>query len=184
MEDREIIRLFFDRDEEAIKQTQAKYGRLCHKLAYTILNNSADTEECVSDAYLSVWNKIPPEQPNNFTAFLCKIVRNLSLKRVEYNQAKKRSSKYAVSMSELEETLPDKRFAYEVEEEPLGELINTFLRGEKQIVRNVFVRRYYFHDRIEEIANKYRFSQAKVKSMLFHTRNKLKKFLIEKGVCV
>ncbi len=184
MEDKRIIDLFFERNEDAIKETQAKYGRLCHKLAYNILNDSADVEECVSDTYLQLWNKIPPEKPNNLTAFVCKIVRNLSLKKLEYNRAKKRSPYATVSMSELEETLPDHRYAKEVEDESLGRLINTFLRGQKAQVRNVFVRRYYFHDDIAEIAERYSFSQAKVKSMLFHTRNKLKKFLIEQGVCL
>ncbi len=184
MEDRRIIDLFFNRDEDAIRITQEKYGRLCYKLAYNILNDRADTEECVSDTYLSLWNKIPPERPNNFTAFVCKIVRNLSLKRLEYNSAKKRSSFATVSMSELEETLPDNRYAKEIGEEDLGRLINAFLRKEKETVRNVFLRRYYFHDDIAEIAARYSFSESKVKSMLFHARNKLKKFLIEKGVCL
>ncbi len=184
MDDERIIDLFFERNEAAISQTQAKYGRLCHKLAYNILNDWADTEECVSDAYLTLWNKIPPEKPKNFTAFVCKITRNLSLKKLEYNNAKKRSSFATVSISELEETLPDNRYSSEIEDEALGGYINEFLRKQKEQVRNVFVRRYYFYDDIAEIATAYGFSQAKVKSMLFHTRNKLKKFLIEKGVCL
>lgn len=184
MEDRWIIDLFFERKEEALAQTQAKYGRLCYKIAYNILKDRADTEESVSDAYLQLWNKIPPERPNNFMAFVCKIVRNLSLKKLEYNSAKKRSSHAVVSMSELEETLPDHRYAQEIEDESLGKLINEFLHGEKEAARNVFIRRYYFYDDIADIAEQYGFSPSKVKSMLFHSRNKLRKFLTEKGVYV
>ncbi len=184
MEDKRIIDLFFERNETAIRETQAKYGRLCHKLAYNILNDWADTEETVSDVYMSLWNKIPPERPENFTAFVCKITKNLSLKKLEYNSAKKRSSFATISMTELEETLPDNRYAKETEDGELGKLINEFLHTQKERVRKVFVRRYYFHDDIKEIAARYGFGESKVKSILFHARNKLKKYLIEQGVCL
>ncbi len=183
MDDRQIIGLFFARKEEAIKQTEEKYGRLCYKISYNILNDNEDVRECVNDTFLSLWNKIPPAEPANLTAFVCKIARNLSLKRLEYNGAQKRSG-YAISIHELEETLPDNRYAGEVEDGEVGKLINDFLRGQKKSVRNVFIRRYYFHDDIAAIAGRYEFSEGKVKSMLFHTRKKLKKFLIEKGVCL
>ncbi len=183
MDDRRIIELFFDRNEEAIKQTEEKFGRLCYKISYNILGDSEDVRECVNDTYLTLWNKIPPAQPENLTAFVCKITRNLSLKKLEYDGAQKRSG-YAVSIHELEETLPDNRYQESVEDGEVGALINEFLRKQKPAVRNVFIRRYYFHDDIAEIANRYGFSEAKVKSSLFHTRKKLKKFLIEKGVCL
>ncbi len=184
MEDRQIIDLFFERNEDAIRETQSKYGRLCYKIAFNILNDSSECEECVSDTYISLWNKIPPERPNNFKAFICRIARNLSLKKWEYNNAQKRNSSFTVSLSELDAVIPDESFKYEIEEENLGELINAFLKNEKDIARNVFIRRYYFHDDIAEIAQRYSFSESKVKSLLFHTRNKLRKFLNDKGVCV
>ena len=87
MDDLTIIELYFDRSEQAIDETDKKYGKLCRSLAGSILSSDEDAEECVSDAYLSVWNTIPPTRPNNFTAFLCRIVRNLSLKRLDYNTA-------------------------------------------------------------------------------------------------
>ncbi len=183
MDDKQIINLFFARNEEAITQTEEKYGRLCYKISYNILGNHEDVRECVNDAYLSLWNKIPPAEPENLGAYAAKITRNLSLKKVEYDGAQKRSG-YAVSIHELEETLPDSRYQVDIEEGELGEHINAFLRAQKESVRNVFIRRYYFYDEIADIATRYAFSQAKVKSMLFHTRNKLKKFLIERGVCL
>ncbi len=182
MDDKRIIELFFDRDERAIQETENKYGRLCHRIAYNVLDNVSDVEECVNDTYLTLWNTIPPERPHYFKAFVAKVARNLSLKKLEYNSAKKRSAPCVVSISELEEVLPDTRCQFEIEDESLGQLINEFLRGEKEHIRNVFIRRYYFYDGIKEIAKRYEFSEVKVKSILFHTRNKLKKFLMERGV--
>ena len=83
MDDLRIIELYFERDELAIKETDAKYGKLCHSIAYNILNNHEDSEECVNDTHVGVWNAIPPTRPNNFMSFVCKIARNLSLKRLE-----------------------------------------------------------------------------------------------------
>ncbi len=184
MDDRQIINLFFSRSEYAIEATASKYGRLCHKIARNIVNDAADSEECVNDAYLNLWNSIPPQRPDNLMAFLAKIVRNVSLKKVEYNQAQKRNSRLSVSLTELETVLPDSSYTHEIADESLGQLINEFLRKEKEDVRNVFIRRYYFYDDIKDIAKRYSFSESKVKSILFHTRNKLKKFLIKKGVSV
>jgi len=91
MDDLSIIELYFARDEQAIKETDNKYGKLCHSIAYNILNNNEDSEECVNDTYIGVWNAIPPTRPNNFMAFLCKITRNISLKRIETMARQKRS---------------------------------------------------------------------------------------------
>ena len=107
MNDLEIIELYFSRDEEAIKQTDIKYGKLCHSVAYNILNNNEDSEECVNDTYIGVWNAIPPTRPNNFMSFVCKITRNISLTRLEAMTRQKRSQAIIVSLDELAEILPD-----------------------------------------------------------------------------
>ncbi len=184
IDDMQIVDLFFARNEMAITETERKYGHLCYSIANNVLNNAQDAEECINDTYLALWNAIPPERPQNFRAFLCRIARNLSLKRLEYVSAGKRSSHCVVSLSELEETLPDSSYTDDIAEEALGELINAFLRSEKEAARRVFIRRYYFHDSIEDIAERYAFSESKVKSMLHHTRHRLKKYLTEKGVCL
>lgn len=184
MDDKQIIQLYFNRNEAAIQETERKYGRLCYKIACNIVKNASDVEECVNDTYLCLWNAIPPEKPRNFMAFLAKVTRNLSLKKLAYNSAEKRSVTCTVSISELEEILPDAHCQTEIEDESLGQLINLFLRGEKEDLRNVFIRRYYFYEDVKEIAKRYAFSESKVKSILFHARNKLKKFLIEQGVYV
>lgn len=102
MEDTQIIELFFARDQQAITELDAKYGSVCHKLSYQILNNQLDAEECVNDAYLGTWNAIPPARPNPLLTFLCKIVRNLSIKRYRANTAIKRNSLYDVALSEVD----------------------------------------------------------------------------------
>ena len=105
MEDNNIIDLFFDRSEQAIRELDKKYGKVCHSLSYNILNSRQDAEECVNDAYLGTWNAIPPARPNPLLAFLCKIVRNLSLMRYHTNKAIKRGGSYTVALEELEDCL-------------------------------------------------------------------------------
>lgn len=184
MDDLGIIELFFDRDEQAIKETATKYGKLCYKIAYNILNDHSDAEECVNDTYMGVWNAIPPTKPNNLMAYVCKIARNLSLKRLAYIKREKRSPAVLVSLDELEAILPDERYAPDVRDEDIGGLISLFLRGQKEEVRNVFIRRYFYFDSISDIAARYSFTESKVKNMLFRTRNKLKDYLIQEGVDV
>lgn len=182
MDDSKIIELYFERDDRAIKETQIKYGKLCHRIAYNILNNYEDSEECVNDTYVGVWNAIPPTRPNNFISFICKITRNLSLKRLEFMKREKRSANISISLEELEAVLPDDRYAPNVSDEEVGKLISEFLYTQKEEVRNVFIRKYYFFDSVEEIAERYSFTESKVKNMLFYTRNKLKDYLIKEGV--
>ena len=182
MDDLGIIELYFARDEQALKETDAKYGRLCHSIAYNILNNNEDAEECVNDTYIGVWNAIPPTRPNNLMAFVCRITRNLSLKRIESMARKKRSQATLVSLDELSEVLSDERIAEGVSDEDIGKAISDFLKNEKEDARNVFIRKYYFFDSIAGISKRYGFTESKVKNMLYHTRNKLKEHLIREGV--
>lgn len=184
MEDQSIIELYFARDERAIKETDVKYGKLCYSVAYHILCNHEDSEECVNDTYVGLWNTIPPTRPKHLMAFACGITRNLSLKRVEAMTRQKRALATVVSFDELEEALPDSIISAGVSDMDIGRVISDFLRREKQDARNVFIRKYYFFDSIEEIAARYGFTESKVKSILYHTRNKLKKHLIKEGITV
>ena len=182
MDDQKIIDLYFDRNEQAITETNVKYGKLCHSIAYNILSNREDSEECVNDTYIGVWNAIPPTRPDNFMAFVCRIARNLSLKRLEFLKREKRSADVILTLDELSAVLPDERYAPDVSDEDVGRLISQFLRTQKEDVRNVFIRKYYFFDSVKEIAERYSFTESKVKNMLFYTRNKLKDYLIKEGV--
>ena len=182
MEDLEIIELYFARDERAIKETDTKYGKLCYNIAYNVLNNREDSEECVNDTLVGVWNAIPPTRPDNFMLFVCGVARNLSLKRLEFITREKRRIPATVSLDELEGILSDDEFVADMNEENVGKLISAFLHEQKNDVRNVFIRKYYFFDSVEQIAKRYSFTQSKVKNMLFHTRNKLRKYLIKEGI--
>ena len=183
MTDLMIIELYFARDEKAIKDTDTKYGKLCFSVANNILCNDEDSEECVNDTYLSVWNTIPPTRPNNFMAFICRITRNLSLKRLDFNKARKRTPNAIVSFSELEEILSDESIPRpEVGTDEVSKLISDFLRKEKEDARNVFIRKYWFFDSVSDIATRYSFTESKVKNMLYHTRNKLREYLKKEGV--
>ena len=182
MDDLRIIELYFERDEQAIKETDTKYGMLCHSIAYNILNNYEDSEECVNDTYVGLWNAIPPTRPNSFISFLCRITRNLSLKRIEFMTREKRSAEVILSLDELEWVLPDNRYAPGVSDEDVGKLISQFLRIQKEDVRNVFIRKYFFFDSIAEIAECFGFTESKIKNMLYYTRKKLRDFLIKEGI--
>ena len=182
MDDTQIIELFFARNEQAIKETDAKYGKLCFSVANRILENNEDSEECVNDTYLNAWNKIPPTRPNHFSAFLCKITRLISLKKLEFSSALKRTSAVIVSFEELEGVLQDPKISPATDAEDLGKLISSFLRREKEDARNIFLRKYFFCDSVSEIAERYRLNENTVKSMLFRTRNRLREYLRKEGV--
>ena len=182
MDDLTIIELYFARNEKAIEETDIKYGKLCFSVANNILFNDEDSEECVNDTYLSVWNKIPPTRPNNFMAFICQIVRFLSMKKLDFNRALKRSQNITVSYSDLEDVLPSNHFSPDWEYADVGNVISEFLREEKEDSRNVFIRKYYFFDSISDIAQRYSFTESKVKNMLYHSRIKLREFLKKEGI--
>ncbi len=181
MNDDQIVRLYWERDEQAIRETDEKYGKLCRRIARNILGDECDAEECVSDTYLGLWNAIPPAAPTDLKTFVCRIARNLSLKRLTYNHRRKRDTNRVILFSEIESALTDECVT-PTDDPELGRLLNDFLRTEKEAARKVFLRRYFFSEGIGEIAARYGYSESKVKSMLFHTRTRLRKFLTEKGV--
>ena len=182
MEDFEIVDLYFKRDEAAITETDRKYGRLCHSIAAKLLDDGRDIEECLNDSYMGLWKAIPPNRPVSLKAFLSKMVRNLSIKRFEYNTADKRNRDLEVSFEELEYVLADDKINNDFSDDEIAHLISNFLRKESADARNIFVRKYYYFDTVEEIAERYDFSITKIKSSLFHTRKKLKKYLEKEGV--
>ena len=176
IDDIRIIELYFERNEQAIKETDIKYGKLCHKLSYNVLNNRQDSEECVNTTYLEVWNRIPPTRPAKFKAYISIIVRDLT--------AKKRSADMVMALDELTEILPDERHAPGRNDEEIGKLLSIFLRKQKEEVQRVFVLKYFYFESNRAIAEKYGFTERKVTNMLARTRNKLKKYLIEEGIYI
>ncbi len=184
MEDRELIALYVARDERAIAETATAYGRLCHRIAENILGDPHEAEECVNDTYLGLWQTIPPERPLCFRAFIAKIARNRAIGRLQYKTAARRRPAALLSLSELEEVLPDDGGFEEMEDREVGRMISDFLRGEREDVRNIFIRKYWFFDSIATLSEAYGYSGAKIKSLLFQTRKRLRAYLTEKGVAL
>lgn len=184
MDDLTIIELYFARNQTAIQETDVKYGKLCFRVAHNILSSIEDSEECVNDTYLSTWNAIPPTRPKNLMAFLCKITRNLSLKRLDYNLAQKRTPELVISFEDLEAVLPDRQIPESVRDQDIGAAISRFLKTESADSRNVFIRKYWFCDSIKTISEEYGFREGKVKSMLHRTRRRLKDYLEKEGIAL
>ena len=181
MEDSKIIDLFWARDEAAIAQTDAAYGRKLYALANKILNNREDAEESVSDTYMKTWEIIPPQRPNHFYAFLASICRHLSFHKVDWRLAAKRNAEIVTLTEEMELCIPDLSRERQLEAQELGRLLNDFLGTMNEESRNIFMRRYWFADSVAEIAQRYRIGESKVKTRLFRARNQLRSFLEKEG---
>lgn len=184
MDDGRIIDLFWARREDAIWETDKKYGNYCRSISLHILKNQEDSEECVNDTWLRAWNAMPPKRPEFLAAFLGKITRNLSISRYRMNHAEKRGSgETELILTELEECLPaGQNVEAEIEGKETVEAINRFLAGLGTESRNIFVRRYFYADSVKEVAERFGISESKVKSQLFRLRNRLKDHLEKEGV--
>ena len=185
MDDEKIIELFFNRSEQAIEEVDKKYGKTCHNISYNILHNKLDAEECVNDAYLGAWNAIPPARPNPLLTYLCKIVRNLSLKRYEFNTAIKRNSTYGVAMEELESCLSSpETVESEIALKELTHIIENFLDSLSTENRVIFLRRYWFSDTYSDIAARVGMTEKNVSVRLTRIRENLRNYLKEREVLV
>lgn len=184
MEDKTIIQLFFERSETAIEETAAKYGKLCYTIAYNILYNEEDSEECVNDTYMKAWEVIPPQIPEKLAAFLGKITRNLAISKYRHNTSKKRGGgQVAFALEELEECIPDKNTTEQaISDKLLVEQLNNFLEKLPAEKRKVFMQRYWYMRPIGEIAKEFSISESKVKMILHRTRNTLKEVLEKEGI--
>ena len=184
MTDSQIIALFWDRNEDAIRETDRAYGRRLHVLSDRILRNEQDAQESVSDTYLKTWETIPPQRPTYFFAYLAKLCRNFSLARLQWQSAAKRSAQVVELTREMAECIPDHSLERKLEGEELGQLLNAFLDGLSRENRLIFLRRYWYADPVREIAERYQISESKVKTQLHRTRKKLQQFLEGEGIRV
>lgn len=184
MKDNELIDLFWSRDEEAITVTANTYGNYCYSIAYNILYNNEDAEECVNDTWLNAWKSIPPQRPNRLSTYLGKITRNLSLNRYKLLNAQKRGmGQVELALSELEGCVPAPTDLDQITDEiVLVNSIETFLRAQPQTARNIFVGRYWYLYSIRDLARAYQMSESKVVSLLHRMRTKLKLHLAKEGV--
>ena len=184
MEDGAIVDLFWERDETALAAAAEKYGKYCHSISRSILGNDEDAEECVNDAYMAAWKSIPPHRPEQLSAYLGKLTRNISINRFKRQTRKKRGGGHTeVALSELEDCVPDS-FGVEqmLDELVLQRAISDFLYSQPVPLRRLFVWRYWYLLSISEIAAKSGMERSKVSSQLFGMRSDLKKYLEKEGV--
>ena len=176
MEDIHIINLFLERSEDAIRQVEVKYEKFCFKIAWNILYNTEDSEECVNDTWLITWNKIPPKTPTKLSAFLGKITRNLALDNFRKKNASKRADTHMMDIcgevEKLENTIKD-YVEEDIKKKEILNILEKFLGDLKAGDRDIFVRRYWYMDNIKDIAKRHGCSETKIKSSLFRSRNRL-----------
>ena len=183
MEDSRIVELYWQKNTDAIKETNSKYGAYCFAIADNILRSKEDAEECVNDTWLNAWNAMPPQKPTKLQMFLAKITRNLSFNRYYARSAEKRGGgEIVLVLDELAECLAgetDVESEYEARE--LGQCIRIFVRALPERDANVFVRRYFFTEPVTAIARRYGLNESNVAVILHRTRKKLKAHLIKEG---
>ena len=182
MTDSQIIDLYWQRTEAAIAETNRVYGRYCHSIAYGILRDREDAQEVVSDAYLKLWDLIPPQRPDPFRGFLGRIVRQLSINRLEHDTAKKRGSgEYALALEELGDVFSDNA-PDPAERLALRTALEDFLRALPAQARRIFLKRYWYLLSIRDIAGELGLGQSNVKMQLLRTRQKLREHLQKEGL--
>ena len=184
MEDQQIVDLYWQRNEKALSQTQKKYGKYCHSIAFAILYSSEDAEECVNDTLLRAWSAIPPARPGRLSTFLGKITRNLAIDRLDKNTAQKRSGPVEIVLDELSECIPDTDAENPTDKIALSDAINSFLASLDKETRVMFMQRYWYASPIKSIARELEKSESYVKVTLMRTRNKFKEHLEKEGIVV
>lgn len=185
IEDEKIIEMFFVRSEQGIRELDIKYGKVFRKLSYNIVNSRQDAEECVNDAYLGAWNAIPPEKPNPLLTYVCKIVRNISLKAYYRKGAAKRGSAYTVAMEEIEACIAAPvTVEAEIEAKELALIIESFLETLTAENRAIFMQRYAYMEPYADISARVGLPEKTVSVRLTRMRRRLKQYLIEREVFI
>lgn len=184
MTDEKIVELFLQRDERAIEATAEKYGGYCYKIAFNVLGDRGDSEECVNDTYMKAWGSIPPARPRKLASFLGAVTRNLALDRVRYDSAKKRvPDDFTCALDELSECVSGEESPEDaVSRLALEDIIGGFLDSLRERDRNIFVERYWLLDSVPEIAHKLRVSENSVSASLSRTRKALRVILEKEGI--
>ncbi len=185
MDDKKIVEMIYDNNEEGLRAAEKKYGGLCRSIADNILTQNEDREECVNDAMLALWNNIPPEKPDNLCAYISRLVKNIALKRTRSNNMWKRCANYNSAGEELLDLIPDgKTLAEEYEAKRTGEIINKFLGTLSKRDRDVFVLRYWYRDTVPEVSRRTGLSESLIKSLCERLRKRLREELAKEGIIV
>lgn len=183
MEDREIVDWFFERSEQAIIGLSETYGGVLVRFALRFTGNREDAEECVNDAFLAVWNTVPPERPRELFAYVCRIVRNLAVKKYHENTAQKRGPVYTEALDELSECFPDPACPEDtLDKEEYSALLDGFLKTLDRDTRVLFMRRYWYSESVPSLARLFCVSEHTVSVRLWRVREKLKAYFQKKGI--
>ena len=182
MEDQQIVDLYFARSESAITETDRKYGRYCHSIAYNILEDNEDAKEIVNDTYLKAWNTIPPNRPDPLKPYVGMISRHLSLDRYEEYHTQKRGGQVPLVLEELAECIPDNDSREDIGESvALKDALAKFIRSLPDKTQRIFLRRYWYASSVAEIAEEFGMRENSVNVLLHRTRKKLKDHLQKEG---
>ena len=181
MEDAQIVSLYWDRDERAIGETDKKYGKYLHTIAYNILADREDASESVNDTYLAAWDSMPPHKPAVLSTYLGKITRRVSIDCFRKRNAQKRGGEYALSLEELGECIGSNSTEESINVHALAEAIGQYLTTVSQEARRVFIGRYYYLDPVKEIARYCHITESKAKMLLLRTRQGLWEHLRKEG---
>ncbi|MBQ7338681.1 MAG: RNA polymerase sigma factor [Clostridia bacterium] len=182
--DNAIVEMYHARDEQAIAESARKYGKYCHSIAYAILHNDEDAEECVNDTYIKAWESMPPHRPTRLSTYLGKLTRNLSISRYRRDHAKKRFDGHEAVLDEMGECVPDTEGQSLSDQLALRDAINGFLASLPTRTRIVFLRRYWYFCSIYTIARTMGMSESDVKVTLMRTRNQFKAYLEKEGIII
>jgi len=183
MEDEGIVRLYWERNENAIRETEMKYGKYCYAIAYNILHSHEDSEECVNDTWNGAWNAMPPEKPKKLQCFLARITRNIAVDRYRHNGAQKRGAETECVIEEYWECIPNGEASLE-DELMLRQTVNGFLASLDARSRVIFMRRYWYAMSVKDIADGMRLSENHISIILHRTRSKFKDYLKKEGIFV
>lgn len=183
MEDEKIITLYWERDENAIRETDIKYGKYCYTIAHNILHSHEDSEECVNDTWNGAWNAIPPAKPTKLKSFLARITRNIAIDRYRYENAQKRSAEIEIAIDEYWECIPNQDASID-DEVVIKRAINGFLSSLDKNTRIIFMRRYWYSMSVKDIADSMHLSESHVSVILHRTRSKFKMYLTKEGIFV
>ena len=181
MDDKQIIKLLFDRTDNAIRALSNRFGNTLYRIAMNILGNHHDAEETTDDTYLAIWNAIPPKEPDPLSSYVYRTGRNMALKRLEYLSAEKRNNRYDLSLDELAAFLPDEKANEILNTQEIADSVNDFLKNDTAENRYIFIRRYWYGDTVESISEAVKMKPGTVSVRLNRIRMKLKEHLIKEG---
>lgn len=184
MEDYQIIALLFQRTQTALDEISRKYSRLYRRILGEILADESDIEECANDVLLAVWNSIPPNEPENLSAYICKLARRIGIDKLRYQTRQKRHTGYTVALSELQDCLPDTAAALHTDEENrhIRSVLSDFVRKLDPETRVLFIRRYIWLESTASLASRFALTENHIAVKLYRARKKLKKHMEKEGI--